>query len=201
VLEEASRRPGQWVREQTRIRERRIWLLLGLVLALALLVVAVSLSERSGWLALVGIGFLLFLRWVAVKQIDLALPWLRGAASEEAVGAALDELVSEGYTVRHDIEQPFEGNVDHLVSGPSGVFMIETKHRGYKPADLPKARRQSKKLRGELGVFVTPVICLDRRRGRPYCNRGVWIVSRKDLLAWVRAQRKEPADPKRIAAL
>jgi hypothetical protein len=176
-------------------------MLLGLVLAFALLVVAVSLSERSGWLALVGLGFLLFLRRLTRAQIELALNWLRGAASEEAVGDVLDELVSEGYTVRHDIERPFEGNVDHLVSGPSGVFMIETKHRGYKPADLPKARRQAKKLRGELGVWVTPVICLDRRRGRPYCNRGVWIVSRKRLLTWVRAQRKEAADPKRLAAL
>jgi len=34
------------------------------------------------------------------------------------------------------LSQEFEGNVDHLVTGHGGVFMIETKHRGYKPADL-----------------------------------------------------------------
>jgi hypothetical protein len=190
MLEEASRRPGQWVRAQARTRERRIWMVLGLVLALALLVVAVSTAGRSGWLALVGIGFLFFLRWVAGKQIALALNWRRGAAAEEAVGAALDELVSEGYSVRHDIQQRSEGNVDHLVSGPSGVFMIETKRRSFKPTDLPKARRQAKKLHDELGVWVTPVICLDRRRAaRPYRNRGVWIVSRESLLDWLRAPR------------
>ena len=68
--------------------------------------------------------------------------------------------------------------------------MIETKHRGYKPADLSKAKRQAKKLNVELGEWVTPVICLDRRRSRePYRDRGVWIVSRERLPDWVRAQR------------
>jgi hypothetical protein len=199
MLQETSRRPGQWVREQARVREHRIWMLLGLVLALALLVVAVSIDERNGWLALVGLGFLVFLRRVTRGQIDLATHWMRGAASEEAVGNALAELAGEGYSVRHDLEQPREGNVDHLVSGPTGVFMIETKHRSFKPAAVPKARRQAKKLRDEIGVRVTPVICLDRRRGRePYCNRGVWIVSRERLVEWVRAQENPVADPGRL---
>lgn len=190
MLQETSRQPGQWVRAQARIRERRIWMLLGLVLALTFLVVAVSLDKRSGWLALVGIGLLVFLRWLTRGQIELALPWLKGAASEEAVGYALEELTSEGFTVNHDLRQEFEGNVDHLVSGPSGTFMIETKHRGYKPVDLMKAKRQAKKLNGELGEWVTPVICLDRRRARePYRDRGVWIISRERLPDWVRAQR------------
>jgi hypothetical protein len=68
--------------------------------------------------------------------------------------------------------------------------MIETKRRSFKPTDLPKARRQAKKLHDELGVWVTPVICLDRRRAtRPFRNRGVWIVSRESLLDWVRDPR------------
>jgi hypothetical protein len=202
MLHETSRQPGQWVREQARAQERRIWMLLGLVLALAFLVVAVSLDKRSGVLALVGVAFLLFLRRLAHGQIHLATGWMRGAASEEAVGGVLDELASDGYVVRHDLEQRSEGNVDHLVSGPTGVFMIETKHRGFQPSDLPKARRQAKKLNGELGVWVTPVICLDKRRARePYCNRGVWIVSRERLVEWVRAQSNAPADPKLLSTL
>jgi hypothetical protein len=202
MLQETSRRPGQWVREQARVREHRIWMLLGLVLALAFLVVAASIDKRNGFLALVGLAFLLFLRRVTRGQIDIAVHWRRGAASEEAVGHALDELASDGYSVRHDLEQPREGNVDHLVSGPTGVFMIETKHRGYKPAHIPKARRQAKKLRDEIGVTVTPVICLDRRRARaPYRDRGVWIVSRVRLVDWVRAQQNPVADPKRLALL
>jgi hypothetical protein len=190
MLQETSRQPGQWVRAQARMRERRVWMLLGLVLALALLVVAVSLDKRNGFLALVGLAFLVFLRWIAYGQVNDVVRWRRGAASEEAVGGALDELLADGYTVTHDLRQEFEGNVDHLVTGPTGVFMIETKHRGYKPADLSKAKRQAKKLNDELGEWVTPVICLDRRRARdPYRDRGVWIVSRERLPDWVRAQR------------
>jgi nuclease-like protein len=172
------------------MRERRIWMVLGLVLALAFLVVAVSLDKRNGFLGLVGLAFLVFLRWVASGQINEVVQWRRGAASEEAVGNALDELLADGYSVSHDLRQEFEGNVDHLVTGPTGVFMIETKHRGYKPADLSKAKRQAKKLNVELGEWVTPVICLDRRRARePYRDRGVWIVSRERVPDWVRAQR------------
>src|SRR5947208_9826911 len=187
MLQETSRQPGQWVRAQARVRERRIWMVLGLVLALALLVVSVSLDQRHGFLAIVGIAFLLFLRLVTRRQILDAVIWQRGAASEEAVGDALDELAHDGFSVRHDLEQR-EGNVDHLVSGPTGVFMIETKHRGFQPADLPKARRQAKQLGAELGIWVTPVICLDKRRsGKPYRDRGIWLVGREHPVALLQA--------------
>jgi hypothetical protein len=190
MLQETSRQPGQWVRAQARVHERRVWMLLGLVSALGALVVAVYADERRVWLALIGVAFICFLRRVTHGSIDVARHWDRGARSEEAVGSALDELVAEGFTVNHDLRQEFEGNVDHLVTGRTGVFMIETKHRGYKPLDLSKAKRQAKKLNGELGEWVTPVICLDRRRARePYRDRGVWIVSRERLPDWVRAQR------------
>jgi Nuclease-related domain len=190
MLQETSRQPGQWVRDQARVHERRIWMLLGLVFALGALVVATYADARRGWLALVGVALLSFLRRVTHGSMEVAAHWHRGAASEEAVGKALDELASEGFTVQHDLRQEFEGNVDHLVSGPTGVFMIETKHRGYKPSDLPKARRQAKKLNDDFGHWVTPVICIDRRRARkPYRDRGVWIVSRERLPDWVRAQR------------
>ena len=189
MLQETHRQPGQWVRAQARTRERQIWMVLGLVLALALLVVATALDKRSAFLTLIGIAFLLFLRRIVFRLIDDGANWRKGAASEEAVGEALDELLADGYTVTHDLPQEFEGNVDHLVNGPTGVFMIETKHRGYRPVDLSKAKRQAKKLNVELGEWVTPVICLDKRRaGNPYRDRGVWIVSRERLPDWVRAQ-------------
>jgi Nuclease-related domain len=190
MLQETSRQPGQWVRDQARVHERRIWMLLGLVFALGALIVATYADARREWLALVGLVLLWFLRQVTRGAMEVAANWRRGAASEEAVGRALDELASEGFTVHHDLRQEFEGNVDHLVTGRAGVFMIETKHRGYKPADLSKAKRQAKKLNDELGEWVTPVICLDRRRARePYRDRGVWIVGRERLPEWLRAQR------------
>jgi hypothetical protein len=94
----------------------------------------------------------------------------------------------------HDIEQVGEGNIDHLASGPSGVYLIETKYRRYRsPEDLRKAKRQAAKLKNELGVWVTPVICLSVPSERaPYRHDGVWIV-RFDRLVGVGAITKEHA--------
>ena len=127
---------------------------------------------------------------LAGEHHESAWRWLRGANAECLVGYTLARLRSLGFVVMHDLAQPGEGNVDHLVSGPSGVFMIETKWRRYEDRHLPKAKRQAKKLHDELGVWVTPLICLATRAvARPYCNSGVWIVGRKQLVDWLRIQR------------
>ena len=86
MLQETSRQPGQWVRAQARVHERRVWMLLGLVSALGALVVAAYADERRAWLALVGIALLCFLRRVTHGSIVVASHWDRGARSEEAVG-------------------------------------------------------------------------------------------------------------------
>ena len=90
--------------------------------------------------------------------------------------------------------------MDHLVSGPSGVFMVETKTRRY-PDDAPrKAKRQAAKLGSELGVWVTPVICIHERRDRePFKHDGVWIVTQDRLLRWLRAQRNATLPFERLA--
>lgn len=52
----------------------------------------------------------------------------RGMIGEMAVGNVLDGLRKEGFSVFHDI--PADGfNLDHVVIGLSGVFVIETKYR------------------------------------------------------------------------
>ena len=128
--------------------------------------------------------------------------WARGAHAESIVGYVLETLRKLGFEVVHDVPQPGEGNVDHLVSGPSGVFMIETKRWQYDAWHLRKARRQAAKLAAELGVWVTPVICLARRRpAKPYYDRGVWILGREGLVDWVTTQRNEVVEPGRLARL
>lgn len=54
----------------------------------------------------------------------------RGATGEEKIGAILAAL-SDEYVVIHDLECP-NGNIDHVVIGPNGVFQIETKAHGGK---------------------------------------------------------------------
>jgi hypothetical protein len=51
-----------------------------------------------------------------------------GFKGERIVGEELNQLMTKGYRVFHDI--PFEGfNIDHVVVGPAGVFVVETKAR------------------------------------------------------------------------
>ena len=138
-----------------------------------------AIGLRNTGFTVLALLLLLGVQRLGAHRIKVAANWLRGARSEEAVGETLAALTGEGYAVLHDIPQEFAGNIDHLVSGPSGVYMIETKHRRYQRGDLRKAKRQAAMLRDELGVWVTPVICLDQRRDRdPFRSEGVWIVCR-----------------------
>jgi hypothetical protein len=54
--------------------------------------------------------------------------WRRGAAGERRTARLLDRLTDDGYVVFHDLAVPGSpANVDHLVIGPSGVFVIDSK--------------------------------------------------------------------------
>jgi hypothetical protein len=54
----------------------------------------------------------------------------RGALGEEATAIALAALPSETWTVLHDLRWPGRkyANVDHVVIGPPGVFVIDSKN-------------------------------------------------------------------------
>jgi hypothetical protein len=56
--------------------------------------------------------------------------WERGAEGEEATAGALARLPSETWTVFHDEKWPGRpyANVDHIVVGPPGVFVIDSKN-------------------------------------------------------------------------
>lgn len=54
--------------------------------------------------------------------------WRVGADAEEAVGRELEKL-PPGWFVRHDIFIGKRWNVDHIIVGPPGVFLFDTKFR------------------------------------------------------------------------
>ncbi|GAB3760295.1 hypothetical protein FB382_003066 [Nocardioides ginsengisegetis] len=56
--------------------------------------------------------------------------WERGADGEAATAAALSALPSQDWTVFHDIRWPGRqfANIDHVVVGPAGVFVIDSKN-------------------------------------------------------------------------
>ena len=198
---DVMKRPGAWVREQARRRERRLAVTVGFGVLLMLLTVWLALSLRAGLAAFAAAAALYSVARAAERQGKSAARWTYGGRSEEGVGETLNGLRHEGFIVMHDIEEPGEGNVDHLVSGRSGVFLVETKHRSYELQHLRKAKRQAAKLHDELGIWVTPVVCLDQRRGKPpYRHDGVWIVCREDVAEWVRRQRNAQLPFARLAA-
>jgi hypothetical protein len=78
----------------------------------------------------------------------------------------------------HDIERPGEGNIEHVGSGPGGVFLVETKLRSYKDDQLVEAKRQAARLHDELGVPAAAwtarrtKLHLPDRRSRARCSRS-----------------------------
>lgn len=77
-----------------------------------------------------------FLYYVAIMLFVVAAlsffsgggTWSVGAEGEETVAEYLS-LLGDPYRVIHDIVLPnMRGNIDHLVLGPNGVFVIETKN-------------------------------------------------------------------------
>jgi hypothetical protein len=58
-----------------------------------------------------------------------AVAWRRGAAGERRTARLLDLLERRGWAVLHDLAVPgSRANIDHLVIGPGGVFVIDSKH-------------------------------------------------------------------------
>ena len=54
--------------------------------------------------------------------------WARGAAGELATAALLEHLPGRQWVVLHDLALPgSRANVDHLVIGPTGVWVVDTK--------------------------------------------------------------------------
>jgi hypothetical protein len=80
------------------------------------LIVAALVAVAAGW----GLRF---------KPSPDAVAWRRGAAGERRTARLLGQLERHGWAVLHDLAVPgSRANLDHLVIGPGGVFVIDSKH-------------------------------------------------------------------------
>jgi hypothetical protein len=70
---------------------------------------------------------------VALRKLNQIRNHRRGLLGEQAVAEQLQSLAASGYRIFHDIQKDGNGNVDHAVVGPAGVFAIETKYRTKQP--------------------------------------------------------------------
>jgi hypothetical protein len=199
VAYNVDQRPATYTSARARRHSRRSLLLIGAFMCLG--AVPLLLSQRTD-VPLVAVGVIIALATLLYRAADSELGlvgrWVVGNASAEAVGEVLNGLRGP-YVVLHDIPEAGAGNIDHLVSGPNGVYLIETKTRAYGPQHLTKAKRQAATLGRALGVWVTPVLCLARRDDAAFRHDGVWVMSPQELAPWLRDQRNEPVQFERLA--
>jgi Nuclease-related domain len=79
---------------------------------------------------MVGLAVAALVGWrLRFRPSEQARTWQRGAHGERRTARLLRRLTREGYVVFHDLAVPgnTSANVDHLVIGPSGVFVIDSK--------------------------------------------------------------------------
>ena len=121
-------RAAEWA-AWTRTLPWRVALILGVGASGGVLgsLLAPRLSLVLGVLAAVAAGWALRFR----PSPD-AVAWRRGAAGERRTARLLSPLERHGWAVLHDLAVPgSQANIDHLVIGPGGVFVIDSKqYRG-----------------------------------------------------------------------
>ncbi len=137
--------------------------------------------------------------------------WAAGATGERRVAQALKDL-PKGWVVLHDrLLRPGTSltNLDHVVLGPGGVFLVDAKnwtgglsvhdgnlwqHSGRssaKGAELDKLAGFAGEMESALRMPVVPVVALAGRHGvrfRPQRVRGVEVVPSGRLARWLRGQ-------------
>ena len=127
---------------------------------------------------LAGLAVAVLVGWrLRFRPSEQARAWQRGAHGERHTARLLRRVARDGYVVFHDLAVPGSpANVDHLVMGPSGVFVIDSKqwsgsvhqgsdglawHNHYRlDRTLATIRWQALTLGHLLGVPVAPLICV-----------------------------------------
>jgi hypothetical protein len=176
-------KPGASAMAQYRRRRAAEWadylrtlpLRLGAVAAAGLLAGTLTrhsvLAVPAAAIAAGGLGFLLRFHVSAETTA-----WRRGAKGEQRTARRLRRL-GRGWTILHDLAIPgSRANADHLAIGPTGVFLVDSKHYrgrltltpegslwyGHHPLAgvLATVRWEAAVLSQALGTAVTPMLCV-----------------------------------------
>ncbi|MDO9408999.1 nuclease-related domain-containing protein [Patulibacter sp.] len=99
-------------------------------MVLASVVPALVLGQMWGYaLGVYGGAFIGLYFWLRDDPPEYVARWEWGADAERATARALRGLVRAGWFAVHDVPCRL-GNMDHVVIGPAGVFVLETKWLG-----------------------------------------------------------------------
>lgn len=119
------------------------------------------------------------------RRSEDAARWQKGARAEDRVGEELAPLRDRGWIVFHDVLTG-RGNVDHVVTGPSGAFAIETKSGPFRRADIGQAAANAAWVKERLGVrWVNAVLCVDDEAQAPMRSGVVSVVDVRQLRSWL----------------
>ncbi|WP_232676234.1 nuclease-related domain-containing protein [Nocardioides sp. R-C-SC26] len=157
-------------------------------------------------------------RTAAERELRRAELWERGAVGEETTAAALALLPPDEWTTFHDLRWPGRqrANIDHVVVGPPGVFVIDTKNwsgpivvrdgvlrqRGRSrdrsvAGVVDAARAVAAVLRGGGDQSVLPVLCFVGDAPPPGWVREVMIADSATLVEMLRS-RPARLSPERL---
>jgi hypothetical protein len=151
-----------------------------------------------------------------------AVAWRRGAAGERRTARLLAALERHGWAVLHDLAVPgSRANIDHLVIGPGGVFVVDSKqYRGRLQLDpsgrlwhgrsplAPTLRAvsfeadQAAQVLPDPGVVVVPIVAVHGAQvpwGKVLME-GIPVVPAKRLPSMLR-QLPAVLGPERVAAV
>jgi hypothetical protein len=127
---------------------------------------------------LLGLAAAVLVGWrLRFRPSEAARTWQRGAQGERHTARLLDRLTHDGFVVFHDLAVPDSpANVDHLVIGPTGVFVIDSKqwtgsvHQGadrltwhnHYPLDrtLETVRWEAQQVSRVLGIRAAALLCV-----------------------------------------
>jgi hypothetical protein len=131
------------------------------------------------WAGLAGLAVAALVGWrLRFRPSAQVTAWQRGAAGERRTARLLDRLIRNGFVVFHDLAVPgnTSANVDHLVIGPSGVFIIDSKqwsgsvhqgadglvwHNHYRlDRTLETVRWEAETVGRLLGTHVAALVCV-----------------------------------------
>jgi Nuclease-related domain len=212
-------RAAEWV-AWTRTLPWRVAVILGMGVGGGVLghLLAPRLSLVLGALAAVAAGW-----GLRFKPSPDAVAWRRGAAGERRTARLLGPLERYGWAVLHDLAVAgSRANLDHLVIGPGGVFVIDSKqYRGRIQLDrsgrlwhgrypLAPALRavsfeadQAAQVLPDSGVAVVPIVAVHGTQvpwGKVVVN-GVAVLPARRLPSMLRQLPAAVLGPERVAAL
>ncbi|MEU2561299.1 nuclease-related domain-containing protein [Streptomyces longispororuber] len=221
----SARRIGELARAAERLEQhRRAKITLPLTVAGAA-VVGAAVGTLLGWPAGTAAALAVLAYGIHRTYRRTRNSWTTGAAGEEATARLLLPLARRGYAVLHDRAIPgSRANIDHLVVGPFGVALVDSKNWQSKKStltitgsllrygryDQTKALQtvvwEAEQAARALSVPVRPVLAVHGAkvpapRGRTELH-GVTVIEAKKLRSMLQGLPPQPGwDAARITAV